>query len=72
MKTPADNHPHSSDSVLSYEIRHPLTNIMLAAEMLESKLKSDDVELLDIIRRNAIRINILLNECINQHTEQYS
>jgi len=67
---PAINNNHNSpDSALSYEIRHPLTNIMLAAEMLESKLESDDLVLLDIIRRNSIRINILLNECINQHAE---
>lgn len=48
-------------SALTHEIRNPLTNINLAAEMLQSMASNDDQKMiLDVIIRNSGRINDLL------------
>jgi signal transduction histidine kinase len=52
---------------LAHEVRNPLTNISLASEQLkEMKVQSPDVELLvDMIGRNALRINHLVSEFLS-------
>jgi signal transduction histidine kinase len=49
--------------VLAHEVRNPLTNITLSIEMLESAINDQELKIyLDIIKRNSIRINDLINE----------
>jgi signal transduction histidine kinase len=52
--------PDQFASALAHEIRNPLTNINLAADMLKSTLITDDQKIyLDIITRASARINNL-------------
>ena len=52
---------------IAHEVRNPLTNISLAAEQLqESGLQNNESSmLLDMINRNAIRINQLVSDLLN-------
>lgn len=51
---------------IAHEVRNPLTNISLAAEQLGESMKSEDEKLLvEIISRNAKRINKLVVELID-------
>ena len=46
---------------LVHEVRHPLSNINLAVEMLQSSIKELDLKIyLDIIGRSSMRINDLM------------
>jgi len=50
-------------SMLTKAIRVPLANITLSAEMLESASENEDTKLyLNIIMRNAVRIDGLVNK----------
>ena len=54
--------------VIAHEVRNPLTNITLATEQLQETPagKTDDAALfLDMIRRNAGRINLLVSDLLN-------
>ena len=51
---------------LAHEVRNPLSNIQMSVEQLKSINKSDDETLfLDIITRNAKRINDLITELLD-------
>ncbi len=51
---------------LAHEIRNPLTNINLSIGLLEPLLPNENMQAyLDIIKRNSIRINALLNNFLN-------
>lgn len=52
---------------IAHEVRNPLTNISLAAEQLEENLPAskESVVLLEMISRNAARINQLVSELLN-------
>ena len=69
---PVKKSPGNFISAISHEIRNPLTNINLSAEMLQEALKDDD-ELkpyLDIILRNSKRIDDLIKDILkSQHPE---
>src|SRR5580693_317402 len=52
-------------SALAHEIRNPLTNINLAADMLQSTEVSDDQQIyLDIILRASVRVSELVNNLL--------
>ena len=66
-------------AALAHEIRNPLANIKLAAEMLGSIITDDDQKLyLDIIMRNSTRINEVLTDMLRScqpdetHLEEHS
>ncbi len=70
--------PHQL-AALVHEVRNPLANVNLAAEMLETIITSDDQKLyLDIIMRNSIRINSVLTDMLktfqpdDTHLEEHS
>jgi nitrogen-specific signal transduction histidine kinase len=51
---------------LVQEIRNPLTNIGLSAEILELLVKNDDLKIyMDIILRNSTRVNNLIIEILS-------
>lgn len=51
---------------LAHEVRNPLTNIHLAAESLEAETEDDYLDLyIDIVKRNATRIDTLITEVLN-------
>jgi signal transduction histidine kinase len=51
---------------IAHEVRNPLTNITLATEQLqEASQNSDSSMLLDMINRNAVRINQLVSDLLN-------
>ncbi len=51
---------------IAHEVRNPLTNITLAADQLKEIIKTTDSSiLLDMISRNAERINHLVSELLN-------
>jgi PAS domain S-box-containing protein len=51
---------------LAHEVRNPLTNINLAAESLEAETEDDFLDIyIDIIKRNATRIDTLITEVLN-------
>jgi signal transduction histidine kinase len=51
---------------IAHEVRNPLTNITLATEQLqEVSQNSDSSMLLDMINRNAVRINQLVSDLLN-------
>jgi len=52
---------------IAHEVRNPLTNISLAAEQLQETIvqRPDSTVLLDMITRNAARINQLVAELLN-------
>jgi signal transduction histidine kinase len=59
-------------SFLTHELRNPLTNITLSVEILKLKLKNKEMQTyLEIIYRNSIQINELINEMIkNQQVKE--
>jgi len=70
--------PHQL-AALVHEVRNPLANVNLAAEMLATMITSDDQKLyLDIIMRNSIRINNVLTDMLRtfqpdeNHLEEHS
>jgi signal transduction histidine kinase len=52
---------------IAHEVRNPLTNISLAAEQLKEQINQSDetVLLLDMVSRNATRINQLVSDLLN-------
>jgi signal transduction histidine kinase len=65
--------PTGFKSAHVHEIRNPLTNIKLATELLEPSLGENNQQrrYLDIIRRNAERINVLIDGLlIDKHTNK--
>ena len=51
---------------IAHEVRNPLTNILLATEQLKELAKSEEATvLLDLINRNASRINQLVSDLLN-------
>lgn len=56
---------------LAHEVRNPLTNINLSLDQLEPELGDEDLRFFtDIIRRNSIRINVLISELLNSFKPQ--
>jgi nitrogen-specific signal transduction histidine kinase len=57
---------------LAQEARNPLGHITLSVEMLQSLIKDNDQKIyLDVIMRNSIRINDLINEFLTcQHAKR--
>jgi len=52
-------------SVLAHELRNPLTNIVLAVHLLESKILDDNDRMyIDIIKRSSAKINDLINDIL--------
>jgi signal transduction histidine kinase len=52
--------------LLAQEIRNPLGHINLSVQMLESLIEDNDLKMyLDVITRNSIRINNLINKFIS-------
>ncbi|MFT5884167.1 MAG: PAS domain S-box-containing protein [Arcticibacterium sp.] len=56
--------------VLAHEVRNPLMNINLALDSLSDKAKEEDEEVLEIIQRNAKRIDTLINEVLHAASEK--
>ena len=55
-----------------YDIRHPLTNISLAIEMLEENSEEDKKEMfIEIIKKNVARISDITNEIIRKEENNY-
>ena len=54
-------------STMAHEIKNPLNNIILSLEHLKDNPENDDMttNLLDIITRNATRINLLITDLLN-------
>ncbi|MEP6711049.1 MAG: ATP-binding protein [Ferruginibacter sp.] len=52
---------------IAHEVRNPLTNINLAAEQLKESIVATDENkmLLDMVKRNGIRINQLISDLLN-------
>jgi len=70
--------PHQL-AALVHEVRNPLANVNLAADMLKTIITSEDQKLyLDIIMRNSIRINNVLTDMLRtfqpdeNHLEEHS
>jgi len=70
--------PHQL-AALVHEVRNPLANVNLAADMLKTIITSEDQKLyLDIIMRNSIRINNVLTDMLRTfqpdetHLEEHS
>jgi signal transduction histidine kinase len=60
--------PATFTSALVHELRNPLTNINLAAEILESgNLTEEQKKFVDIILRGAVRVNSLITDFLNAH-----
>ena len=56
---------------LAIEIRNPLTSISMAAEILQSTTEADEKNTcLDIISRNALRINELVKKLIESYNAE--
>lgn len=53
--------------IMAHEVRNPLTNISLAADQLMDELPSDseEIEYVQIIKRNSERINKLIGDLLN-------
>jgi len=61
----AKKQPAQFTNALAHEVRNPLTNINLAAEMLKAMLKDDEQKVfLDIIMRGSARINDLVADLL--------
>ncbi|MFT4733183.1 MAG: PAS domain S-box-containing protein [Algoriphagus sp.] len=56
--------------VLAHEVRNPLMNINFALDSLSDKTKEEDEEVLEIIQRNAKRIDTLINEVLHAASEK--
>ena len=57
-------------SALAHEVRNPLTNITLSVEMMRSLVNDNALKVyLDIINRNAIRVNELITEMLKYKEE---
>ena len=57
-------------SALAHEIRNPLTNINLSAHYLETTIPDADIQqYIEIIKRNSLRINNILNDLLAYHAE---
>ncbi|RYY68802.1 MAG: GHKL domain-containing protein [Chitinophagaceae bacterium] len=54
-------------STMAHEIKNPLNNIVLSLEHLKDNPSNDEmtINLLDIINRNANRVNILISDLLN-------
>lgn len=52
---------------IAHEVRNPLTNINLAAEQLKesNKATEENTMLLDMVKRNSLRINQLISDLLN-------
>lgn len=51
---------------IAHEVRNPLTNIGLASEQLKENAQTEEAAIyLDMIKRNADRINVLVSELLN-------
>lgn len=62
----SQEHIKQMSQALAHEIRNPLTNINLSIGLLEPLLPDNSMQAyLDIIKRNTIRINALLNNFLN-------
>ncbi|MHB1277008.1 MAG: two-component system sensor histidine kinase NtrB [Bacteroidia bacterium] len=60
--------------IMAHEIRNPLTNINLAADQLREELEAlqvsaENLEFVEIIKRNSQRINNLIKELLNSTKE---
>jgi signal transduction histidine kinase len=63
-----DKRPGIFATALAHEVRNPLTNINLAAEILgTSKLDADQQAFVEIISRAALRINKIVADFLNSH-----
>jgi len=76
--TPTKKTPHQL-AALVHEVRNPLANVNLAAEMLAVIITSDEQKsYLDIIMRNSVRINAVLTDMLTScqpdenHLEEHS
>ena len=74
----AKKSPHQLAAIV-HEVRNPLANVNLAAEMLATIITSEDQKLyLDIIMRNSTRINSVLTDMLRtfqpdeNHLEEHS
>jgi signal transduction histidine kinase len=57
--------------ILAHEIRNPLNNISLCVEVLETEIKDERMAIyLDILRRNAARINHLVDTLLRYRQEE--
>lgn len=56
--------------VLAHEVRNPLMNINLSLESLSDKVSKEDEAVLEIIQRNAKRIDKLINEVLHAASEK--
>lgn len=56
--------------VLAHEVRNPLMNIQLSLGSLKDNVCKDDEAILDIIKRNAGRIDELISEVLNAASEK--
>ncbi|AWV97940.1 hybrid sensor histidine kinase/response regulator [Arcticibacterium luteifluviistationis] len=56
--------------VLAHEVRNPLMNINLSIESLSDKVSEEDESVLEIIQRNARRIDKLINEVLHAASEK--
>lgn len=61
----APDHKVANTTSLAYEVRDPLTCIILSAEMIQSLTRNKELQpYLDIIMRGTARINHLTNELL--------
>ena len=67
----AQKQPGRYESLLAHEVRNPLTNITLAAELLVADVAEENHEMyINIIQRNCTRVNELMNELIKWQQER--
>jgi signal transduction histidine kinase len=65
MPATLKDYPSQFVYLLVHQIRNPLAHINLAVEMLESLIEDNDLKIyLDVIARNSIRMNALMNKFI--------
>ena len=67
----AQKEPGVYELLLAHEVRNPLTNITLAAELLVADIAKENHEMyINIIQRNCTRVNELMNELIKWQQER--